>query len=311
MKRGALIILAGTLFLTGVGILSYPDVRKLISDHENKDTIARFQEERQQVEEAAEDEPYAELLRCMQDYNARIYADEQKELKDAWSYEQNPFDLDTAGLPEHMVGYLTIEAMDQKLPLYIGASDENMSRGAAVLSQTSMPVGGENTNCVIAAHRGYSGIPMFRDIEELEPGDRVEVANLWDTLEYEVVKSIVISPDDIDAVKIVPGEDLLTLITCHPYTQNYQRYVVYCRRTPDERQGEESGGEDPLLGRTGIAYVSSGGEIRKERLLDGAALSVCLALCAAPAAVWLVQRRKGRRKNGSQGPQRESKTRRQ
>ncbi len=296
MKRGVLIILAGILFLTGFGIFSYPDVRKLISDHENKEIITRFQEERQQAEEASEAEPYAELLRCMQDYNARIYADDQKELKDAWSYEQNPFDLDAAELPEHMVGYITIEAMDQKLPLYIGASEENMSRGAAVLSQTSMPVGGENTNCVIAAHRGYSGIPMFRDIEALAPGDRVEVDNLWDTLEYEVVKSIVIRPDDIDAVRIVPGEDMLTLVTCHPYTQNYQRYVVYCHRVPDDRQGEESCGEDLLRGRTGIAYVSSEGEIKRERLFDTVALSVCFALCAALAAVWLVQRRKDQKK---------------
>lgn len=41
------------------------------------------------------------------------------------------------------------------------------------MTQTSMPVGGENTNCVIAAHRGgYHGDAMFRDIEILQPGDR-------------------------------------------------------------------------------------------------------------------------------------------
>ena len=47
-----------------------------------------------------------------------------------------------------------------------------------------------------------------------------------------------ITPDDIDAVKIVEGQDMLTLFTCHPYTKNYQRYVVYCTRTYDAVYGE-------------------------------------------------------------------------
>ena len=88
-------------------------------------------------------------------------------------------DFDTAGLPDDMIGYITIDAMDEEMPLYIGANKENMSKGAVVMGQTSMPVGGENTNCVIAAHRGYRGIPMFQYIEVLQPGDKVEITNLW------------------------------------------------------------------------------------------------------------------------------------
>ena len=32
---------------------------------------------------------------------------------------------------------------------------------------------------------------------------------------------------------IQPGRDLLTLTTCHPYTQNTQRYLVIAERDPD------------------------------------------------------------------------------
>ena len=88
---------------------------------------------------------------------------------------------------------------------------------------------------------------MFREIERLVPGDRVEITNLWETLSYEVVKCIVIYPDDTDAVKIIPGEDMVTLVTCHPYTENYQRYVVYCVRTDgsgEEASGAEGNGAD-------------------------------------------------------------------
>ena len=142
-----------------------------------------------------------------------------------------------------MIGYISIEAMGEQLPLYIGANEENMKQGAVVMGQTSMPIGGTGTNCVIAAHRGYRGIPMFQYIEVLKPGDKVEISNLWETLEYQVVKSIVISPDDIEAVKIVPGADMLTLITCHPYTKNYQRYVVYCTRVPGDDAAADTGAE--------------------------------------------------------------------
>ena len=39
------------------------------------------------------------------------------------------------------------------------------------MGQTSLPLGKRDSNCVIAAHRGYQGIPYFRDIEELKIGD--------------------------------------------------------------------------------------------------------------------------------------------
>ena len=43
----------------------------------------------------------------------------------------------------------------------------------------------------------------------------------------------IIDPADISSVLIQPGRDLLTLSTCHPYTQNYQRYLVIAERDPD------------------------------------------------------------------------------
>ncbi len=53
-------------------------------------------------------------------------------------------------------------------PLYLGATSDQMSLGAVQLTQTSMPIGGTDTNCVIAAHRGAWSSAMFRDIEDLD-----------------------------------------------------------------------------------------------------------------------------------------------
>ena len=71
---------------------------------------------------------------------------------------------------------------------------------------------------------------MFRDIENLTIGDVVKITNMWDELIYKVVETKIISPDEVSEVLIQEGRDLITLITCHPYTKNYQRYVVYCER---------------------------------------------------------------------------------
>ena len=282
MKKNVLWMTAGILFFAGILVLAFPTAVNLAYQYRSQKTIVQFCDENAADSDAADDT----LFLQMEEYNLAIYQNQQKDLCDAWSYQQNIFHFDAAGLADDMIGYLVIEAMDVQIPLYIGASNANMSKGAAVLGQTSMPIGGENTNCVIAAHRGYGSVPMFRNIEALEYGDQVVITNLWDTLTYEVVKSIVIDPDDIDAVKIIPGQDLVTLITCHPYTKNVQRYVVYCRRVSD---GEENQDQKPAKKTEalpeiaesvhGVEYVSSEKDIRLEEQMYTIRILTVAASC--------------------------------
>ena len=90
-----------------------------------------------------------------------------------------------------------------------------------------------STNTVIAAHRGYYGAEMLRNVQQIQIGDKITMTTPWDTLVYRVCELKIIQPDDINAVLIQPGRDLLTLTTCHPYTQNTQRYLVIAERDPD------------------------------------------------------------------------------
>lgn len=162
--------------------------------------------------------------------NQRLYHNGQKDLVDPFSYEQPAVDLSKYGIDDGILAYLEIPAMNIKLPIYLGASEDNMKLGAAHLTQTSYPIGGDNTNSVIAAHRGYSKAAMFRDIEDVSLGDPVYIYTPWGTLNYEVTELEVILPTDTDRIFIREGRDMLTLFTCHPYRQNKQRYVVYCDR---------------------------------------------------------------------------------
>ena len=233
-------ILAVMSVLLGIAILLYNPLQNHLTQDDMNREIEAFEQaidsnqsdvtqEEQKIEKA-----YQSLREEMELYNTELFENKQAGLVDAWSYEQAAFDFSEYGLPTEVVGILYIPAMNERLPVYLGATRENLARGVAVLGQTSMPVGGINTNCVIAGHRGYKGVPFFRDIEKLKPGDQIYLTTHWETKVYEVESMAIIQPDSTEAVLIQKGRELLTLITCHPYNTATHRYVVYCTLAEDE-----------------------------------------------------------------------------
>lgn len=72
------------------------------------------------------------------------------------------------------------------------------------------------------------------------------VTTLWGSYPYRVREIQIIEPSETEALRIRPGEDLLTLLTCHPYLSGgTYRYAVCCQR----EQG--SGGESLQTAETG------------------------------------------------------------
>ena len=238
MKQKLKLIFVSLMFILGLVLFLYPLVNKYENKREVNETKKNFEKtvEKLQEESKEEDSPLNKLYSDMKAYNEKIYKDKQSDLKDPWSYEQSSFDLTKYGVENNIIGYIIVPHMEIELPIYLGANSDNMAKGAVHMSQTSLPIGGENTNCVIAAHRGYKGIPMFCDIEIMEIGDEVIIKNLWETLKYRVSNIKIINPSDSQEVLIQSGKDMVTLITCHPYTKNYKRYVVYCEREKDDEE---------------------------------------------------------------------------
>ena len=193
-------------------------------------------------------------------YNQKIYKNGQSGLKDAWSYRTSPIRLKDG---KKRFGYIKIKKMDVKLPLYLGATLENMRKGAAIMGETSLPLGTKNSNCVIAAHRGYEGIPYFREIERLKVGDRVIIKNPWEKLTYRVEEIKIIQPDDSDQIKIQKGKDMVTLLTCHPYRGHGRyRYVVYCIRDHGQKIAEKKNSTIKDM-----HFQSSEWDIRREKIV--------------------------------------------
>lgn len=162
--------------------------------------------------------------------------------------------------------------MHVKLPLYLGATLENMRKGAAIMGETSLPLGTKNSNCVIAAHRGYQGIPYFREIEKLNVGDRVIIQNPWEKLSYRVEQIKIIKPDDSDQIRIQKGKDMVTLLTCHPYRSHGKfRYVVYCVRDKGQKIPKQA-----IRTMDDTSFESSKWDIQREKLVRYAGIGILI-----------------------------------
>ena len=231
LKRRIVIYLAIVCLVMGIGVISFPHIEQKIYSAKADETAEEFDEWRMELKEnMPRSQNLAELFAKMQEYNDNLFISGQSEFTDAWSYQGISFDLTKWGFEDNMIGYIDIPRMKIKLPLYLGATEENMRLGSVHLTETSLPISGNNSNCVIAGHRGYHGAAMFREIERLQLEDEIYITNPWGRLTYRVFELDIINPTDTQKVMIQEGRDLITLITCHPFRQNYQRYVVYAER---------------------------------------------------------------------------------
>lgn len=247
-RKGVLVTLLFLwIYLVGMGILLYPAINNYYTSKRMEGSVESFYgtnptesgtdstEATQAAQETEPSTPYPELLEMLEAHNRELYESDQAALNSLASTEQPGVLFSVSGQSGDVFGVLSIPRLELEMPLYLGATDKHMADGAAQLGQTSIPIGGENTNAVIAGHRGYNGAPYFRYVPELQIGDSVDITNLWGTLHYKVVETRIIQPNDIDAIKIQPGRDLITLLTCHPYASGgRQRFLVICERMEEE-----------------------------------------------------------------------------
>ena len=128
----------------------------------------------------------------------------------------------------HILGKLTIEAIDQELPII-----SEMSRAALKVSvcyyQGTMI--GEDGNMVITGHN-YANGAHFGRLDEVKTGD-VVVLTAPDLTEYryEVYDTVVVRPDNEEALDETASERELTLLTCTSHGN--RRLIVRCRSVSD------------------------------------------------------------------------------
>ena len=91
---------------------------------------------------------------------------------------------------------------------------------------SSLPIGGAGSHSVLSGHRGLPSARLFTDIDKLDEGDTFIIRTMNKVLTYEVDQIRIVQPNETYDLRIIPGEDLCTLVTCTPYGVNTHRLLV-------------------------------------------------------------------------------------
>ena len=232
-------ILFGFIFLIGFGVLIYPVVSNQWNTHRQSRLIKSYNK----VVNEMEPDVFAEEWERAKSFNDSfgendIYSDvfgiHETGLKNTEYWKV----LNVA--QDGVMGYLSIPKINIKLAIYHGTEKDVLRTGVGHLNGTKLPIGGEGTHSVLAAHRGTARAKLFTDINQLEKGDMFYVYVLDEVLAYEVDR-VMDMVDKYDretlwaALAIEEGEDQITLLTCTPYGSNSHRLLVRGSRVP-ERQ---------------------------------------------------------------------------
>ena len=238
MKKKIGLIFVVLLFVLGIGIMSYPMISAMINNH----ALAQSSEVYYNTVKNMDNKRYKELLAQAKNYNESLTDnviitdpfDEEAYRKIGANYEKT-LDVDGKG----MIGYVEIPKISVNLPIYHGTSEEVLQKGAGHLQNTSFPIGGKSTHSVISAHTGMPTATMFDYLTEMKKGDVFYIRVIGKTLKYKVDKIKVILPDETNNLRIIHGEDHVTLLTCTPYGLNTHRLLVRGMRVPMDKSDEE------------------------------------------------------------------------
>ena len=121
-----------------------------------------------------------------------------------------------------VMGYIEIPTINISLPVYHGTEDAVLQIAVGHLEWSSLPVGGEDTHCVLSGHRGLPSAKLFTNLDKLVVGDKFVMRVLDEVLTYEVDQILIVEPTDVSTLIIEAGKDLCTLVTCTPYVRGHR-----------------------------------------------------------------------------------------
>ncbi|MBQ2390975.1 MAG: class C sortase [Clostridia bacterium] len=219
MRKHKTVIFLTLGFLVGICILLYPT----LSDYWNSKTQSRAVTNYESVLENLDEDVYKSIFENAYAYNKALYETNYPLI----DYKNVPGYYETLSVTDNdMIGYLKIDRIGVELPIYHGTSDAVLNKGVGHLEGSSLPVGGENTHCIMSAHRGLPSSKLFTDLDRVELGDTFQIVVLDQVLTYQVDFIKIIEPNDVSNMQIIEGGDYCTLFTCTPYGINTHRLVV-------------------------------------------------------------------------------------
>lgn len=213
--------------LAGLGLTMFPTAADWFSRRAHDELGTRYERFVTQLEPGQRSRMFDEAL----DYNARLAvgAVHLTDAEDDAAYQDEL--RSGVGGGYNMMANLTIPKIDASLAVYHGTDAKILAIGAGHLYGTSLPVGGPASHAVISAHAGLTSARLFTDLDDLEVGDTFHLDVAGERLYYEVDRVEVVTPEHVEKLRPVDGEDHVTLMTCTPIGLNSHRLLVRGART--------------------------------------------------------------------------------
>ncbi|MGO5027129.1 class C sortase [Mediterraneibacter faecis] len=225
------VIFCVIIFMTGLGIASYPFISNMVAQRHASQVVKDYETNVEEMDEEKIDAMKEAAKKYNEQLSNVVSVDDENE-----NNEQGESYADLLNIGESL-GYITIPKIDVNLPIYNGTSQDVLSKGVGHMEQSSYPLGGESTHCVLTGHRGLPSAVLFTDLDKLEIGDEFYLHVLDEILAYKVDQIKVVEPNESGDLEIIDGKDYCTLVTCTPYAINSHRLLVRGERT--EYKGEQ------------------------------------------------------------------------
>ncbi len=233
MKKHLSTFVLMMVFLIGFSLVLYPVVSDYINTSHQSRVIANYEDDVSGLTTS----DYTAQMREAVAYNQGLAANpnsflESSKATSGYDDLMNPFGTG-------VMGYIEIDSLDVRLPIYHSTSDSVLEVGVGHVEGSSLPIGGQSTHCVLSGHRGLPSSKLFTDLDKMTIGDTFFIHTLGEVLAYRVDQILVVEPDDTSALNIVEGQDYCTLVTCTPYGINTQRLLVRGTRVQyDEKSSQ-------------------------------------------------------------------------
>ncbi|MGN0317422.1 MAG: class C sortase [Lachnospira sp.] len=243
MRKHLINILLVIIILAGFAIILYPSFSNWWNDSRTSRVISSYQDEIKDIDQEKIDAMFEEA----DEYNRRLAEceDQYSEYKRAGNYDE------VMNIADGVIGYISIPVIQVEYPIYHGTSDDVLNVAVGHIEGSSIPVGGESTHSVLSAHRGLPSAKLFSDLDKMEIGDIFTINILDRVMTYQVEEIIIINPNELEELEVIPGKDYVTLLTCTPYGINSHRLLLRSKRIDNE------GVADATVIRTDASKVDS------------------------------------------------------
>jgi len=221
LKKFFSVLLVFSIFI-GIGLVLYPTVSNLINDVTNKSNYKNYDN----TVKTLTSNDKNNLLSKAKEYN-RIIASKyfNSSLTEEYKKTSNEYE-NIMNFGEGIICYIDIPKINVSLPVYHETVDNVLTKGSAHLKNSSFPLGEKTSHTVISAHSGFPQQKFFDDLDNLKMGDTFSIRVLTNTYYYKVKSINIVNPNDNSKLKIIQNKDLVTLVTCYPYSINTHRLLV-------------------------------------------------------------------------------------